>query len=75
MGYNVICNAKFNTNLSKRELQVLEMYAGRLMEMDAIAEELFLSPYTVDTQIRNIRLKLDIHDKAGLVKFYETKMK
>lgn len=74
LGYNVICNAKYNTKLSTREMQILELYC-KPMEMSEIANELFISPATVDVHVRKIREKLDIHDKAGLVKFYENKMR
>lgn len=73
-GYNKICNPKFNTTLSNREKQILELYCIP-MEMDAIAGKLFISPDTVDVHLRHIRSKLNLHSKAELVKFWETRMK
>lgn len=68
-GYNIICNPKFNTSLSPREEQILKLYGLQNMEMLQISEELFLSPFTVETTIKNIRRKLNIHDKSGLAHY------
>lgn len=70
-GYNIICSPKFNTNLTEREKQILRLYAIELNSLEAISSKLFLSPDTVDKHLSNIRKKLNIHDKPGLVKFCE----
>lgn len=71
--HNICCNPKFTVKLSDREVQILKLYCEP-MEMTEVANELFLSLFTVDTHIKNIRRKLNIHDKAGLMKFVESKL-
>jgi len=71
-GYNCICCPQFNSSLSDRELQILKRYGLELKNMEMIGKELFISTDTVDKHLSNIRRKLNIHDKPGLVKFCET---
>ena len=55
-------------SLSKREKEVLlRVCAGR--SSSEIAEDLFISPQTVETHRKNIMHKLDIHNTAGMVKY------
>lgn len=75
VGYNIICNPKFNSSLSKREEQILKMYGLENKEMSEISNILFISPFTVETTIRTIRLKLNIHNKAGLAHYCENHFK
>jgi len=53
--------------LSERELQIIQLISNQLTTND-IAKELHLSPLTVDTHRKNIFLKLNVHNAAGLVK-------
>ena len=58
----------FNTNLSKREKEILKLIAqGKTSSQ--IANQLFLSVFTVDTHRKNIASKLEIHNTADLVKY------
>ena len=53
-------------NLTSRELEVLIMLTDG-GDYKAIAEKLFLSPYTVRAHIRNIYDKLHVHSKSEAV--------
>jgi DNA-binding CsgD family transcriptional regulator len=68
-GYKIICSPKYNTKLSSRELQVLEMYV-KPMEMADIADTLCISPFTVDQHVRSIRAKTGCKSKAELINMY-----
>lgn len=50
-------------NLSRRELEILELIAGGLGTAE-IAERLFISPSTVKNHLRNILEKLNVHSRA-----------
>jgi LuxR family maltose regulon positive regulatory protein len=52
--------------LSERELQVLRLLQGTLSSSE-IAEQLFLSPNTIRTHIKNIYRKLDVHGRADAI--------
>lgn len=73
-GYKRICCPKYNTTLSVREMQILEMYV-KPMDMDDIADEIHLSPFTIDMHIRNIRKKTGAKNKATLVKLWHSQLK
>jgi RNA polymerase sigma factor (sigma-70 family) len=51
--------------LSPREAQVARL-AARGMSAKAIAQALAIKPYTVDTYIRRLYHKLQIHSRAAL---------
>lgn len=51
--------------LSRREKQVAAL-ASRGLSAKAIAQELKIKPYTVDTYIRRLYTKLNIHSRAAL---------
>lgn len=70
----IVCMPKYNMNLTPTELTVLELYC-RPMEIQYVAKELFISENTAKVHLNNIRKKLNVHDKAGLMKFWENKMK
>jgi DNA-binding NarL/FixJ family response regulator len=53
-------------NLSKRELEIIEMIADGLTNKD-IAEKLFLSTHTIMTHRKNIMGKLGVKNTAGIV--------
>jgi DNA-binding NarL/FixJ family response regulator len=52
-------------NLTNRELEIFRMI-GEGLTSGAIAERLFLSPYTIDSHRENIKRKLDISNAAEL---------
>jgi len=72
-GYKEICQPKFNSKLTEREIQVLKLYCQPL-EVDPIADKLCLSPYTIEEHLKNIRRKTGLTNKAEMMKFVETKM-
>lgn len=57
-----------SSELSKRELEILELVAKGLTTKE-ITAKLFVSEATVKTHRYNIMRKLDIHDVAGLTRF------
>ena len=54
--------------LPRREREVLSLVVDGLTNQQ-IADQLFISPRTVDTHRTNIMQKLDIHDLANLVRY------
>lgn len=54
------------TSLSERENEVIALIAGGLTSK-AIAEELNISPHTVQTHRKNIMKKLNVNSTSGLV--------
>lgn len=61
-------NEKLAEDLSQREKEILEQLAYGKTNKE-IGECLFISKHTVDTHIRNIKEKLDLHKKGELIKF------
>jgi two-component system response regulator NreC len=59
---------KGNVPLTRREREILALVASGLTNQQ-IAEQLYISPRTVDTHRTNIMQKLDIHDLANLVHY------
>ena len=54
--------------LTRREREVLALIVDGMTNQQ-IADQLFISPRTVDTHRTNIMQKLDIHDLANLVRY------
>jgi two-component system response regulator NreC len=54
--------------LTRRELEVLALVVNGMTNQQ-IADQLFISPRTVDTHRTNIMQKLNIHDLANLVRY------
>lgn len=54
--------------LTRREREILALVVKGLTNQQ-IADQLFISPRTVDTHRTNIMQKLDIHDLANLVRY------
>jgi two-component system response regulator NreC len=54
--------------LTRREREVLALVVGGMTNQQ-IADQLFISPRTVDTHRTNIMQKLNIHDLANLVRY------
>lgn len=69
-----VCNAKMEVNLTNHQKKILELYC-RPMNVDKIADILFISEHTVREHLKKIRAKTGCHDKASLMKLYETKIK
>ena len=55
------------TNLTRRELEVLQLMAEGLSN-EQMAERLFLSPYTIKNHIHNILEKLQVHSRLEAVR-------
>ena len=64
----VICNPKFNSRLSDRELQVMKLYAST-ERAETIAERLFISIETVKKHKRNSLLKLGLHSLKDFIAY------
>ncbi|MBO6518101.1 MAG: response regulator transcription factor [Bacteroidia bacterium] len=54
--------------LSEREIEIVRMIALGLTTKQ-VAEELFISPHTVQTHRKNINFKLNVHNPAELTSF------
>lgn len=64
----VICSPKFNTVLSPREMQVMEMlYEGR--SDDEIASMLYISLNTVNNHRKNSFKKLGVHNMGEFIRY------
>lgn len=54
--------------LSKREIEILQLLAtGKTNKV--IGKELFISKFTVDTHVKNIKEKLNLNKKGELIRF------
>lgn len=58
--HKIICQPKFNSALSDRELEVMKMYFEHV-STDEIAERLFISINTVNNHRKNSLTKLGLH--------------
>jgi DNA-binding NarL/FixJ family response regulator len=56
-------------SLTNREKEILE-YISKEFTNKEIASKLFISHRTVDTHRRNLLIKLDVRNTAGLVRYY-----
>lgn len=65
---NIVCSAKFNSNLSPAEIRVLKLFYQNKPDI-VIAELLYISIHTVKNHIRNAMLRLDIHTRRELMKY------
>jgi len=59
-------SAKGGYGLTLREKEILGLIVEGLT-MKQVAARLFLSPYTIDTHIKNIYAKLQVHSRSGVV--------
>lgn len=64
----IVCQPKFNSQLSKKELEVMKLVNDG-MSNEEIAERLYISPYTVKNHIRSVYIKLGIHEKSEFVRY------
>lgn len=62
-GFNVICNPKFNSKLSDRQLEIMRLCYEGVPDKD-IADRMFLSTHTVINHRRNSFRKLGVHSMA-----------
>lgn len=66
-GISNLKQSSFNeTDLSKRELEVLELICQQ-MTTNEIAKKLFISPRTVEVHRNNLQIKTGVKNVAGLV--------
>ncbi|MEM8965133.1 MAG: response regulator transcription factor [Bacteroidota bacterium] len=65
---NNTSSAKVIESLTPREREVLQLIAEEYTNPE-IADRLFISPRTVDTHRRNLILKLNVKNTAGLVRY------
>jgi len=56
------------SELSDRETEIIR-YVAKGKSNKEIAEDLYISPRTVDTHRSNIMRKLDVHNVAGIIRF------
>ena len=63
-----ICNPKFNSSLSGRELEVMKLYASG-KSVDVIAGMLFISINTVKNHIKNAFRKVGVHSLAEFIQY------
>jgi len=64
----IICNPKFNSKLSDRELQVMRLYASS-QRTEKIADTLFISIETVKKHKHNSLLKLGLHSLSDFITY------
>lgn len=64
----VVCLPKFNSQLSKKELEVMRLiYDGCTNE--EVAERMYLSPFTIKNHIKSVYAKLGIHEKSEFIQY------
>ena len=56
-----------NVNITQREKEVLDLISYEYTTIE-IARKLYLSPHTIITHRRNLFVKLDVRNVAGLVR-------
>lgn len=64
-------NYQLTEQLSQREIQILQLLATGKTNKD-VGKELFISKYTVDTHVKNIKEKLNLKKKGELIRFVLT---
>lgn len=65
---NTVCSPQFNSSLSEREMEVMQMYSSGVTVED-ISGRLFLSAYTVKNHIRNSFRKVRVHSLAEFINY------
>ena len=66
----IVCKPKIKTKLSDRELEVARLIS-KGYERISIAEELKISPYTVNRHIANIKARLSINKTVEIVSWFK----
>lgn len=64
----VVCSPEFETNVSQAEIRVMRL-VGQSKTAEQIADELYLSVYTVRNHIRNIYTRLGLHNRQELMNY------
>ena len=64
----IICNPKFNSHLSNRELEVMQLCCEGLRD-DEISERLFISLNTVNNHRKNSFKKIGVHTMAEFLRY------
>lgn len=65
----VVCKPELDTQLTDREMEVFRLYAKNL-QTEQIAEELYISPCTVNRHRENIKAKLRVNTVAEMVAYW-----
>lgn len=66
--HKVICQPKFNSTLSDRELEVMKLYFENV-PTEEIAERLFISIHTVNNHRKNSLTKLGLHSMEEFISY------
>ncbi len=66
---NIICKPEFTSGLSHRETEILRLIVNHY-HTEEIANQLHLSPHTVNNHRRNIHIKTDTRTIAELVDYW-----
>ena len=61
-------NTDLTEQLSQREIQILQLLATGKTNKD-VGKELYISKFTVDTHVKNIKEKLNLNKKGELIRF------
>ena len=70
----VVCKPQLGSKLSVRELEVLALIADGLQASE-IANELSISPATVNRHRENIKSKLNLKTVGQMINYYLTNVK
>ena len=65
---NIICRPTFDHKLSTAEIPVMKLWYDGL-NVDGIAEQLHLSPHTINNHIRNAYQRLNLHSRAEFMRY------
>ena len=65
----VVCKPELDTRLSDREMDVFRLYAQNL-QTEQIAEELHISPCTVNRHRQNIKAKIRVGNVSEMVAYW-----
>lgn len=65
----MICRPELDTQLTDREMDVLRLVASNY-QTDEIAEELHISPYTVNRHRENIKAKIKVHNVGEMISYW-----
>jgi DNA-binding CsgD family transcriptional regulator len=65
----IICNPKFNSNISPAELQAMELIADNLTDSE-IGDRLYKSEWTISKQRKSILKKLGLKNKQDIADYY-----
>ncbi|WP_372934883.1 LuxR family transcriptional regulator [Mariniphaga sediminis] len=69
---NCVCKPKFNSQLSNRELEVMNLYYNGL-DTEKISDRLLISQNTVNTHRKNSLKRVDVHSLSEFFHYARTK--